>query len=97
MGKNMRRLLHLAIHHPGWHSYGSDMTKSVEKLREYGFVEVRPAQSTYRLIGNDKLFQMQSDISDMHGARRTQFTRCSCGHLYEVDLQCLHCKGDTDE
>ncbi len=94
MGKNMRRLLLKAIKHPGWNTYawGERATaNAISTLVSYGFIEVNEHRQ-FRLIGNEQLFQLQADVNDMNASRRTQFTRCKCGHLHDTDLHCLNCK-----
>ena len=95
MGPTQQRLLHKAIHYPGWHCFAPDMQSVIDKLVKYGLIEVKKMQ--YRLIGNEKLFQMQQDINDMNAARQTQFGRCHCGHLYELSWGCGHCVDADNE
>ena len=94
MGTNQRQLLHKAIHRPGWHCFAPDMQVAIDKLKEYGFIEVKKMKMQYRLIGNEQLFQLQADVNDMNESHRTQFSRCECGHLHDTDVVCEHCRVD---
>lgn len=93
MGKNMKRLLLFAIQYPGWHTYGKDRgtVDAIVKLGNDGFIETN-AHRQFRLIGNEKLFQLQQDVDDMNSSHRTTFSRCECGHLHDTELVCSHCK-----
>lgn len=99
MGKNIRRLLKFAITYPGWHTYawGERATAdAIATLVSYGMIETNEHRQ-FRLIGNERLFQLKLDVADMAASHRTQFTRCrKCFRLHDTDLRCPHCNGEGE-
>lgn len=49
MSKEQARLLRFAIRYPGWHSYGRDVQRVVDRLGGLGLLELSTISRQFRL------------------------------------------------